>query len=105
MVGSDNFITVRDWRRKPPSRLRVTKKLDIHWCWIKCTRCAHMRAVAIAPYIIRWGPDGWQDMLRRGARCTECGKRGVKLQHPSWDGSDTGWAAMPISQMAQVPDV
>ena len=24
-----------------------------------------MAAVAIAPYIIRWGPDGWQDMLRR----------------------------------------
>jgi hypothetical protein len=33
------IITVRDWRRRPPLRLRVTKKLDIHWCWIKCTRC------------------------------------------------------------------
>jgi hypothetical protein len=43
-------------------RLRVTKKLDIHWCWIKCTRCPHMRAVAIAPYVIRWGPDGRRDM-------------------------------------------
>ena len=41
-----------------------------------------MAAVAVAPYIIRWGPDGWQDMLRQNARCTECGKRGVALQHP-----------------------
>ena len=73
MVGSNNFISVRDWRRKPPLRLRATKKLDIHWCWIKCTRCPHMRAVAIAPFIIRWGPHGWRDMLRQAARCTKCG--------------------------------
>jgi hypothetical protein len=32
-------------------------KLGICWWWIKCTRCPHMAAVAIAPYIIRWGPD------------------------------------------------
>jgi hypothetical protein len=53
--------------------------------------------------LIRWGPDGWQDMLRETARCGACGKRGVALQHPSWGGSDTGWAPMPISQMAPVP--
>jgi hypothetical protein len=43
------YISVRDWRRKPPLRLRVAKKLHIHW-WIKCARFPHMRAVAIAPY-------------------------------------------------------
>jgi hypothetical protein len=75
MSPNDPIITVRDWRRRPPLPLRVTKKLDIHWCWIKCTRCPHMRAVAIAPYMIRRGPDGWQDVLRRIARCTKCGKR------------------------------
>jgi hypothetical protein len=42
-------IAVRDWRRRPPLRLRVMKRLDICWCWIKCTRCDHMRAVAVAP--------------------------------------------------------
>jgi hypothetical protein len=46
----------------------------------------------------------WQDMLRRTGRCTKCGKRGVDLQRPSWDGSDTGWAPMAISQMAPPPD-
>jgi len=61
-----------------------------------------MRVVAIAPFVIRWRADGRQDMLRRIGRCTECGKRDVALQHPSWGGSDTGWAAMPMSQMAPV---
>jgi hypothetical protein len=65
----------------------------------------HMRAVAIAPWVIRWGLDGWQDMLRRDGRCTECDKRGVALQHPSWGGSDTGWAPMPVSQIAPVPQL
>ncbi len=66
-MTSDQYISVRDWRRNPPLQLRVTKKLDICWCWIKCTRCPHMRAVAIAPWVIRWGPDEWQDMLRETA--------------------------------------
>jgi len=48
-------MVVRNWRRKPPMPLRVTKKLDICWCWTKCTRCPHMRAVAIAPFVIRTG--------------------------------------------------
>jgi hypothetical protein len=42
-MSSDDHITVRDWRRRPPLRLRVTKKLDIRWCWIKCTLPAHAR--------------------------------------------------------------
>jgi hypothetical protein len=76
-------ISVRDWRGKPPLRLRVTQKPKTCWWWIRCTRCPHMAAVAIAPFVIRWGPDGWQDMLPRHSRCTECGQRGVALQHPS----------------------
>jgi hypothetical protein len=102
-LASDDYISVRDWRHKPPLRLRVTRKLHVHWCWIKCTRCDHMAAVAIVPYIIRWGPDAWQEMLRQVARCTECGQRGVALQHPSWVGSDTGWSPMPGTRIAAVP--
>jgi hypothetical protein len=44
-------------------------------------------------------------MLREVTRCIACGKRGVALPHPSWHGSDTGWAPMPISQMAPVPQL
>jgi hypothetical protein len=49
------------------------------------------------------GPDGWQDMLREVARCTERGKRDVALQHPSCGGNDVGWAPVPVGQMAPVP--
>src|SRR5215472_10855674 len=45
-------MVVRDWRRKPPMPLRVTKKLD---AGSNVTRCPHMRAVAIAPFVIRTG--------------------------------------------------
>jgi hypothetical protein len=55
MSPNDPIVTVRNWRRTRPLRLCVTKKLDIHWCWIKCIRCPHMRAVAIAPYITSGG--------------------------------------------------
>jgi len=67
------------------------------------SHCAHMRAVAIAPWVIRWGPDDWEDMLRRNGRRAECGAKSVALQHSSWGGSDTGWAPMPIDQIAPVP--
>ena len=97
------FVTVRDRRLRPPLRMRVRKKLDVHWCWIKCTRWPPMRGRDCALHH-PVGTDGWQDMLRRAARCTKCGKRGVELQHPSWGGSDTGWTPMPISQMAPVPE-
>ena len=100
---TDGYISVRDWRRRPPLRLTVMRKPKTCWWWITCTRCPHMAAVAIAPYIIGWGPDGWPDMLRRHGRCTACGTKGVALQHPSWGGNDTGWAPMPIGQMAPVP--
>ncbi len=96
---------MREWRRKLPLRLRVRTKLGICWCWIKRERCPHMSAVDIAPYIIRWGPDRWQHMLRRHGRCTACGTKGVALQHTSWGRSDAGWAPMPISQMARVPQI
>ena len=101
-VDSD-YISVRDWRRKPPLRLAVNRKPDVCGWWIKCDCRPHLAAVAIAPYVIRWEPDGRQDRLRRHGRCTACGTKGVALQHPSWGGSDTGWAPMPVSQMAPVP--
>jgi hypothetical protein len=83
-------------------RLRVTKKLDICWCWIKCTRCPHMRAVAIAPYIIRWGPDGWRDMLRRAARCTSAA-RGVSNCNIQAGALGRRVGPTPIDRMAPLP--
>jgi hypothetical protein len=41
------------------------------WLWLHCTRyvplCQHRAPMAIAPFVIRWGPDASSDMLRRYA--------------------------------------
>jgi hypothetical protein len=36
-------------------------------------------------------------MLRRSARCTNCGRKGATLQHPSWAGSYVGFEPFPAS--------
>jgi hypothetical protein len=69
------------------------------WCWVVCERCLHRRPVAFVPLIIRWGPDASSDLLRRrSARCTNCGRKGAVLQHPSWAGMDLGWEPFPTSR-------
>jgi hypothetical protein len=39
---------------------------------------------AIAPFVIRLGPDALADVLRRSARCSACGAKSATLMHPSW---------------------
>jgi hypothetical protein len=67
------------------------------WCWVVCEGCLHRRPVAFVPLIIRWGPDASSDVLRRSARCSKCGRKGVALQHPSWAGMDLGWEPFPVN--------
>src|SRR5262249_52894349 len=52
------------------------------WWWVICDQCLHSTAVALVPFIIRWGPGTSSDVLRRSARCTKCGCKGAALQHP-----------------------
>jgi len=54
--------------------------------------------MALTPLIIRWGPDASSDMLRASARCSVFGRKGATLQHPSWAGSDLGWAQYPLER-------
>jgi len=64
------------------------------WLWVICERCLHRAPTALAPWIIRWGADASSDMLRRSARCTECGGKGATIQIPGWGGLQTpvrGW--------------
>jgi hypothetical protein len=102
-VTADDYISVRDRRHKPPQRLRPTKKLHIHWCWMKCGRCPHMRgrnrpihhpseAGRLAGHVAPARPLHRVRHQGRGVTTSELG------------GSDTGWAQMPISEMASVPD-
>jgi hypothetical protein len=61
--------------------------------------------MALAPLIIRYGPDTSSDRLRRSARCTACGAKGAKLQHPSWAGSQIGFAPFPTSTVPATDSV
>jgi hypothetical protein len=54
-----------------------------YWLWLCCS-CGHRVAVALVPFVIRWGADASSDMLRQRVRCVVCGRRGASLQHPSW---------------------
>jgi len=57
----------------------------------------------ITPFVIRWGPDGWSDMLRRHGRCSKCGQRGLTLSRAGWGGNDVGWEQFPVDRMAPLP--
>jgi len=61
-----------------------------YWCWLRCDACGHSVAVALVPFVIRWGADASSDMLRRHARCTVCGRSGATLRHPSWGDAVVG---------------
>jgi hypothetical protein len=60
-----------------------------------CDACGHRVAVALVPFVIRWGADASSDMLRQHARCSVCGQRGATLQHPSWADGAVGWQVFP----------
>jgi len=68
------------------------------WLWLNCPACRHYRPIALAPLIIRWGPDVSSDVLRRSARCTRCGQKGAILTHPSWAGLNLGFAPFPVER-------
>lgn len=68
------------------------------WIWINChgRNCSHSRPMALAPLIIRWGPDASSDMIRRNARCERCGGRGATIQGPSWGGQTLPELPFPV---------
>lgn len=115
---------------RPPRRIRreaATRPATLgeilagptKWRWLSCERpvlipplptwpheqwraCGHKAAVAIAPFVIRWGADASSDLLRQCARCTKCGGKGAALTHPSWTNTVTEWQEFPVARMAAV---
>ena len=86
-------------RRDPLPPPPTLAQLRQHYCWVwviwprrECLRRAPM---ALAPLIIRWGPDASSDVLRQRARCSNCGHPGATLQIPGWVGDDIGSAPFP----------
>jgi hypothetical protein len=84
---------------KPPGPIPTLRELreGTPWVWLHCEgmTCSHKSPMALVPLMIRWGQDASSDMLRQSARCTICGRKGTKLQHPSWGGSDVGFQPFP----------
>ena len=85
--------------RLPPEPIPTLGELrrETCWLWLNCSRfeCRHSAPAALAPLIIRWGPQATSDRLRRSARCSVCGGRGATLQHPSWIGAGYGFQSFP----------
>jgi hypothetical protein len=69
------------------------------WVWLYCKACGRGAPVALAPFIIRWGPDVSGDVLRRSARCLGCGGKGVTIMGPSWKGMQDGAEPFPVERM------
>lgn len=82
-------------RSRPPIVPPTLQQLrtSAPWIWVHCTncfQCRHISALALAPLIIRWGPNASSDVLRQRARCSRCGHKGASLQTPSWCSLETG---------------
>jgi hypothetical protein len=93
-------------RSRAPARVATLGQIHTapHWFWVHCEGldCGHRAAMAIAPLVIRWGPDTSSDKLRRCARCTVCGHKGATLRHPSWQDAQVGWQPFPVERVADV---
>lgn len=70
------------------------------WIWLCCgnINCTHKVAMAIVPFVIRWGPDAPSDLIRRLARCRKCGHQGASTHHPSWISASVGYQPLPTDQ-------
>jgi hypothetical protein len=67
--------------------------------WAYCGQCQHRRPLAIAPFVIRWGPSTSSDRLRKNLVCQRCGHHGALLYAPSWAGNTIGWQPFPVDHM------
>jgi len=113
MSGEPANFSLRDaayWEsRRKPQRERPGPRATLGqlqrgsspWCWLCCEKCQHRTAIALAPFVIRWGPNESSDKLRHSARCTVCGTKGATLQHPSWMGEQVGFQPWPMPKADQ----
>jgi hypothetical protein len=74
--GAQHFRStpVRDVSRASlPCNRTVATLADLRrvtpWLWVICERCQHRAPTALAPWLIRWGPEASNDMPRRSACC------------------------------------
>lgn len=80
----------RDFGNIEPARTLGEARARHIWIWVGCPGrgCTMILSVPLAPLIIRWGADiQLVDVMRR-ARCTRCGRIGLEMREPCWDGGD-----------------
>jgi putative SOS response-associated peptidase YedK len=68
------------------------------WMWVACISpfCGHARAVALAPWAIRWSPQDVGEAMRRHFICGVCGRKGCVFERPAFD--QEGVEAFPAGQ-------
>jgi hypothetical protein len=102
--GYDHFLAALRGPPTPPSTLgSLQATTPGKWLWLHCAssaHCNHHAPVAIAPFVIRWGPNEPSDTLRRCARCSKCGHKGAATVGPSYIDADAGFAPFPVGQMS-----
>jgi hypothetical protein len=86
----------------PTLSLGQLQKTEPGWVWLYCLACNHSQAVAIAPFVIRWGPNTSSDKLRRSARCSRCHGQGATIRHASWGDMATGWQPFPAAAQPRI---
>lgn len=69
------------------------------WVFVWCGTpgCGHYAAVALAPLVIRWGPEAPRAWMLSRFRCRACGRRGTRITLPSMLGSH-GHMAFPAER-------
>lgn len=84
-------------RRSVPT-LGELQRQTPRWTWLHCAGdgCNHSSPAALAPFVIRWGAGASSDVLRERARCSQCGRLGATLRHPSWVDMGEGFAPFPF---------
>ena len=64
----------------------IPPKVQWPWLWVYCEdpHCGHVRAVPVAPWLIRWGiePKDICKALRASLYCGVCGRRGCHFGNP-----------------------
>lgn len=87
----------------PPPTLGSLLGRDPDWWWVICEGCRRQRAMKTAKAIEFAGAETTTVEFMRRLRCENCGRKGQKLQHPSWTDSQTGWQPYPGDDYVHLP--
>jgi hypothetical protein len=82
-------------------------RLGTPWVWVYCANylCSHSRAVALAPWAIRWSVDDPSELIRQNFRCAMCGRRGAVLNMPGIEHESKSSRAFPAERPVSVGGV